>query len=1396
MPVGTIAKDCDMTQTTETATDTTVTDEHRARQALGLDDVPSVERLIRQPGAKDRKLFRWLQSHHRATLQALTLEDFAAKRRDALIVTTVKHFMAGRPSLIRRLGADVLRSVSEKELRATPWALLSKVLESPPAQELTGRLLQTLRWHGAAPGEQTPDSLRHQLLCRAITVYSSGPTTDDPQTLAGFRWGDPALWGHGYQTLRERFEQHLRQTGAARTAKEAILLAHVLQTRLSKDFAVRDIPCDLRYKSSVVWVNFMHGVLLSEELSLDDAQPLSFQQLVDLPLERSVDASAQELAMITRLRLTPALEWAVCNGVIRSRPAGDYEKADIEQVFRALEAHETSLINAVLALDSPPPERMKMAKQIKDRLFGADAFESDGRTLLPNSPSNKYGHGRVPTHTHRGNTFVDVYADGQFENARKWFVTKTDGRTHNGSWIRIDGQRIVHHEAEEARGNGTLPVIFLGRPNPNGKTLPDINALFEDSFSLYLSTARAAYRTLITGLLASLPLSDRRLLETGEIRVLCLRKVLGAGRGLETVQARKGFLLEVLIDDDAHYYELIPSAGIVRRHTALKFVLSSAEGTEYPLRAPISGKPFDPAAHHDLLLDWNAHLNGTPPKNAAYCIAYIDEVAHLSAATSTAPANRDEGPTSWHSPRLMALAQCVASEFLFVDEHRLRTQARGLTVFDEQRAREAERWETLLAIIKGLVPFWGSAEDLQSEKTTDRIMGGIALFLDLASFLFPVGKFISGSVRLARVGAKASQMAVKASLPTFSTLSRKLFVSSLNNLNPLDGLPTLLKSLVSGVRLAGQTGLHALKNLSTGKKSFPPLHDGSYAIDPARWKPMTERDRLATVNGTDDVWVRNTHPSNPARHHRVDPSTALPYGPRLSLYPKDFVQGQSSFPMLPPTDTHALALIPEKAHVRELLEVDGRTTLLIDDIPYRLDGDQLRRADLIDDRVMHKPLPCRAKRSPGDEVCRTIYVTREPAPTPPIGSQDESKGWAPWFGDFLYQPAVARQPTALKALKGIRGLKAYVNFQKGIYARIKARIPYGRRNLFDEFKVGAILVPSKDESTRYLFTRLYAGDFYVAELAPGQNIFPPLPLRKADTLPADLAEELKTVYTGSLNANNMVRIHGKALVERALKTMEEIAIPIGGHANPPQTLKRLKVDTSPGEALLFDHATRMMVSRLPAGTASWSRSKTADESFRRRAAEIFDTLFGEKTIAVKPNSDLKINKAMDKFQNLLPEQQRTTNARNIAYADVETATGAREVYVSVSGGQGLTGELPLFKSASAQEKVVVDGTTYINADFGQDVARTSLGVSGEGKVYAIPLTILDVETYTPARTGRPTSLDSEAKLIALLRERYPDKNRLRSVDVATTMPPCTSCSVVIKEFGYDGSAEALNILWG
>jgi len=71
------------------------------------------------------------------------------------------------------------------------------------------------------------------------------------------------LW-KSYQTIWAEFETHLQESGRASSSVEAVLLAALYRFEFPGDFHRSDIPDDLAYKSSPVWVNFVHGLNLAE----------------------------------------------------------------------------------------------------------------------------------------------------------------------------------------------------------------------------------------------------------------------------------------------------------------------------------------------------------------------------------------------------------------------------------------------------------------------------------------------------------------------------------------------------------------------------------------------------------------------------------------------------------------------------------------------------------------------------------------------------------------------------------------------------------------------------------------------------------------------------------------------------------------------------------------------------------------------------------------------------------------------------------------------------------------------------------------------------------------------------------------------------------------------------
>ncbi|RLU05599.1 hypothetical protein CS078_23410 [Pseudomonas prosekii] len=1370
--------------------------ERIASHDLRLEDDFDILALRRRPTDKDRAAFRASRRKSAQPGKVDIQQVHAEIVRKEIIETVTAFIPPSHTSPLTWLASEVLGDATLEQVRATPTVYLQKILHSAEAQRLSALLLTTMSWYGAEPGEETSPIVRTQLVAQALQLWLSKTSAENSSTIAGYAWQAQTNWGKSYQTIRHEFEQHLITTHRAATEKEAVVIARLFLRQWPAEFRVRDIPEDLSYRSSIVWVNFVTGVNLIKFIDHRLLESLTFQQLVNLPIAMAESTTEDRTADIAQAKLQPTLDWAETYAVITAKPGEQFSHDNVETALAQLDKHTADIDKAVKQLNEAPVQRLNIAQREMEKIFGKVAFLSDGRKLarkigrhIPRLLDVPYLKGK----DYDVYSFLDVLASGLFDRHDTWFVTDGDGVTVGKQWIRIDQQRTIKTEAAwpaSGKSFGGHPLVI----SPRAK-MPDVKALFETEFAGYLQRTTGAYQTLITSLIASLPNSDRLALQLGDVRIFSLRKqTSGVEAQHETAEkilplrARYGLILEADYASRITHYELLPKAGVIRCLGKLdpEWLTGGLTTERWSLRKSLNVS-VDVRRHSDLPFDWPAHATGSAPMANARCQAIIEQLGDTLAAATDAEENPLRVAQTLTAQRIVDIGQAIASQLLFIDPKTLRDAAYGQT----EPERRADWYKKALELAKSLVPFWGSLDDLASNDKTRWIQGAFGLFADSLSFALPIGKYASGSVRLI---TRAGQQALRAPLPSFKLLTMELLVSLAGNVNPLDGPVSLLTGLGNAVNRASRANRSRLMQLLGRTSQYDLVHSHPQMADISHWKPQTAGDQLARVKGIDDVPVRNLAASGKSDFRLIDPLSSKLYGPTLPTQSGDLSPGRSRYTALQKTDSHVVFDVPKTARVRELLEVDGRTTLLIDNAPYRLDDDHLHRADLIDhDGLMAQP--CHLRRAPQSGVCETRYVTRGPAPTLAVGDYDETRAWAPWFGDILYTPATNRPPIEASHIARNATLQASLEFNQGMFGRVMVSLPVPGQPLVDNLRVGAIVVEASDGSRHYVFTRLNAGDFYVAERIKGQMAHELLTLKRAETLPAELIDELKQVYIGSLNANNIARIHGVDAVDRALKTMEEIAIPIGGHANPPDTLKLLSVQTSPGEAVLFDHSTRMIVSTLPEGATSWSRSKEAPEVFRQRTAEIFDTLFVRETVQVRADSNLKINAVMEDFQRILPYGLRRVRARNIAYAEVETASGAREVYVSVSGAQGLTGYLPVFRPPFHPDQMTINGTTYFNTDVGQTPVRTALNLTAEGKLLAVPLTIKNIETYHPQMSARPTSLDSEAKLISAIREKYPERAMIKSVSIATTMPPCGSCSVVIKEFGYDGGQNALQVLW-
>ncbi|OTJ40044.1 SET domain-containing protein-lysine N-methyltransferase, partial [Pseudomonas aeruginosa] len=159
-----------------------------------------------------------------------------------------------------------------------------------------------------------------------------------------------------------------------------------------------------------------------------------------------------------------------------------------------------------------------------------------------------------------------------------------------------------------------------------------------------------------------------------------------------------------------------------------------------------------------------------------------------------------------------------------------------------------------------------------------RIKSGVAsLFIDIVLFALPVGRYVSGSARLA---IQAGKTGLRLALPKLAKLTGKLVIATLQELNPLAALPSLLRLARFGLLKLGR-GL-----MRQAQRGFAQLRDGTIAarhmrsVDPGTWKPLQTGDKLFTVDGFANIPMRNVGSLDAPDYRLIDTASNKAFGPR------------------------------------------------------------------------------------------------------------------------------------------------------------------------------------------------------------------------------------------------------------------------------------------------------------------------------------------------------------------------------------------------------------------------------------------------------------------------------------------------------------------------------------
>lgn len=452
---------------------------------------------------------------------------------------------------------------------------------------------------------------------------------------------------------------------------------------------------------------------------------------------------------------------------------------------------------------------------------------------------------------------------------------------------------LEQHESEMIKAAQDLAL------QPPSRFRFNSDAEFDQAFNDYLHIPRAAYKTLIKGLLAQFaPLwpgnSDR-----DEITVYSLRKPLHDVQvehedkhNTDAVRGRSGFILRLACADHPYtlrYIEVFPNAGIVRVREDLKNLWVGGEVKVERVGGTSRSSRGRFRKGTELPFDWKAYQDAVKPEPGQTATLIVEQVGqvmpaliapHDQQAPQVPPPLPPRQPLSLaanirQSPRIEALAEMIARELFFCDEKILLEKTRKAT-----RAMDIGRdfFEDISYWGKMFVPFWGAIDDLASGDPQRIESGGLGLFTDIVSFGVPIGKYIAGCTR---VVVQAGKAGIRLALPHLSTLTRKLITATLQELNPLGAVVAVLN-----------LGRFALINLGTAalrqaSKGIAQLRDGSVAarhmisVDPRIWSPRQAGDRLFTVDGCPNIPMRNVGTLEAADYRLIDAGSNRVFGPRF-----------------------------------------------------------------------------------------------------------------------------------------------------------------------------------------------------------------------------------------------------------------------------------------------------------------------------------------------------------------------------------------------------------------------------------------------------------------------------------------------------------------------------------
>ncbi|TFF14258.1 hypothetical protein EXW72_05465 [Pseudomonas sp. BCA14] len=593
------------------------------------------------------------------------------------LVADNTHNLPGFTRLGRAGALDYLMNVQPLSAveSADPDKALETLLKAPQA-EVLGTAIQA-RVEGIATDTSVAD---YVLAAIHIGLDPESISAPHRNKVANFDLASERHWGKSAAEVVDQLSIYLEQQ--ARTAKgRGALAARVLLATKAPQFLVKDIPPQVVYGSQA-WANFCINVATQEAQAPGTVRNKTYAQVM-------IDAESSETAPDEATLLTVLIDWAVCNGHLPKRNDDRYDSEEIARAQTAFNDQQRALRTASSRLGDALPSRKAMAlatlkaqfPQVADDVFEKRVLSIKDREFNPGARS-----------------MLD---------------------------ITMEGHTLPHGEAWQTFDKD----VPLKRFNTFSQSA-DVNTV--DDFKSALDSHKQMHQTLVSYLIANLPLEDRENLEQGEIEFYkegTYKIGLGLLDAPELTAQKNRLLIKVTRNKQNHLYALDPEKGLLSKRPNLKDLDSTRiSNTLYKTER------VQPQDKHTMALQ-EARISANVPKSFA-------------------------------SERTRHIAN------VYVEALGLEQQARGITSYDKERGQQAALTDFLL----DLIPLRSAIVNFRDG---DYGAGALDLTLDIFALITAgLGAGAKTIKALKNTGAAANQLL---------KVGKIFGAATLGELNPLSG---------------------------------------------------------------------------------------------------------------------------------------------------------------------------------------------------------------------------------------------------------------------------------------------------------------------------------------------------------------------------------------------------------------------------------------------------------------------------------------------------------------------------------------------------------------------------------------------------------------------------------